>query len=86
MVTDAVRKSRDRDVLAVAALSLARAGNIKHSKELVEKLNQLFPNHLTLQAFSLPTIRAAIKLKENDPTAAIEILQPVAPYEDFLAL
>ena len=80
-VTDAVHKSRDRDVLTVAALSLARAGNIKRSKELVEKLNQLFPNDQTLQAFSLPTIRAAIKLEENDPAAAIEILQPVAPYD-----
>jgi len=80
-VTDAVRKSRDRDVLTLAALTFARAGNVKHSRELVEKLNQLFPNDLTLQAFSLPTIRAAIKLEENDPAAAIGILQPVAPYD-----
>jgi DNA-binding winged helix-turn-helix (wHTH) protein/tetratricopeptide (TPR) repeat protein len=80
-LTDAVRKSRDRDVLTLAALTFARAGNGKHSRELVEKLNQLFPNDLTLQAFSLPTIRAAIKLEENDPAAAIGILKPVAPYD-----
>jgi len=80
-VTDAVRKSRDRDVLTLAALTFARAGNAKHSRELVEELNQLFPNDLTLQGFSLPTIRAAIKLEENDPAAAIGILQPVAPYD-----
>ena len=81
LVTDAVRKNQDRNVLTLAALTFARAGDVKHSRELVEKLNQLFPNNLTLQAFSLPTIRAAMKLEENDPAAAIEILQPVAPYD-----
>jgi hypothetical protein len=47
----------------------------------MEKLNQLFPNDFTIQAFSLPATRAAIKLKENDPVAAIEILRSVTPYD-----
>ncbi len=81
LVTDAVRKSQDRNVLMLAALTFARAGNTKQSQQLVEKLNQLFPNDFTIQAFSLPTIRAAIKLQENDPAAAIEILQPVTSYD-----
>ena len=80
-VTDALRKSQDRNVLMLAALTFARAGNIKQSQELLEKLNQLFPNDFTIQAFSLPTIRAAIKLDENDPAAAVEILRPVTPYD-----
>jgi hypothetical protein len=65
----------------LAALTFARAGNIKQSQELVEKLKQLFPDDFTIQAFSLPTTRAAIKLDENDPTAAVEILRPVTPYD-----
>lgn len=81
LVTDAVRKSQDRKVLMLAAFTFARAGNTKHSQELVEKLNQLFPNDFTIQAFSLPTTRAAIKLDENDSAAALEILRPVTPYD-----
>jgi DNA-binding winged helix-turn-helix (wHTH) protein/tetratricopeptide (TPR) repeat protein len=81
LVKDALRKSQDRNVLMLAALTFARAGNTKQSQQLVENLNQLFPNDFTIQAFSLPIIRAAIKLEENDPAAAIEILQPVTPYD-----
>jgi tetratricopeptide (TPR) repeat protein len=81
LVTDAVRKSQDRDVLMLAALTFARAGNTKRSQELVEKLNQLFPNDFTIQAFGLPLTRAAMKLDENDAAAAIELLRPVTPYD-----
>ncbi len=81
LVTDALRKSQGGNVLTLAAFTFARAGNIKQSQELVEKLNQLFPNDFTIQAFSLPATRAAIKLEENDPAAAIEILRPVKPYD-----
>jgi tetratricopeptide (TPR) repeat protein len=81
LVTDAVRKSQDRIVLTLAALTFARAGNAKQSQEIVEKLNQLFPNDFSIRAFCLPTILAAIKLDENDPAATIEILRPVTPYE-----
>ncbi len=80
-VTDALRKSQDRNVLMLAALTFARAGNTKQSQELVEKLNQLFPHDFTIQAFSLPTMRAAIKLAESDPAAAVELLRPVEPYD-----
>ena len=81
LVAHALRKSQDRIVLMLAALAFARAGNAKESQELVEKLNRLFPNDFTIQAFSLPTTRAAIKLQEHDPAAAIEILRPVTPYD-----
>ena len=81
LVTDALRKSQDRIVLILAAFTFARAGNTKQSQELTEKLNQIFPNDFTIQAFSLPATRAAIKLEENDPAAAIDILRPVTPYD-----
>ena len=81
LVTDAARKSQDRIVLVLAAFTFARAGNTKQSQELMEKLNRLFPDDFTIQAFSLPATRAAIKLEENDPAAAIEILRPVMPYD-----
>jgi tetratricopeptide (TPR) repeat protein len=81
LARDAVRKNQDRHILMLAALAFARAEDTKHSQELVEKLNQLFPDDFTIQAFSLPATRAAIKLAKNDPAAAIEILRPVTPYD-----
>ena len=59
----------------------ARTGNTRQSQKLVEKLSQLFPNDFMIQAFNLPATRAAIRLSENDPAAAIEILRPVTPYD-----
>jgi DNA-binding winged helix-turn-helix (wHTH) protein len=81
LVTDAIRNSQDRIVLVLAALTYARAGNTKQSQELMAKLSQLFPDDFAIQAFNLPTTRAAIKLEENDPAGAIDILRPVAPYD-----
>ena len=79
--TDVVQKTHDPNHLMVAALLFARAGNTKQSQDLLEKVNQLLPNDFTIQAFNLPATRAAIKLDENDPAAAIEILRSVTPYD-----
>jgi eukaryotic-like serine/threonine-protein kinase len=81
LITDALEKSQDRVVLTLAAFTFARAGDIKQSQKLVERLNRLFPDDFTIHTFSLPTTRAAIKLHENDPAGAIEILRPVTPYD-----
>jgi hypothetical protein len=63
------------------AVAFARARNTEQSQKLVEKLNQLFPTDFTIQTFSLPATRAAIKLAQNDPATAIEILRPLTPYD-----
>lgn len=47
----------------------------------MESINQRFPNHFSVQAFLLPCVRAAMKLREKDPSAALTILQPVEPYD-----
>jgi eukaryotic-like serine/threonine-protein kinase len=81
LAKDVVRKSQDPNILMLAAFTFARAGNTTQSQKLVEKLNQLFPTDFTIQAFNLPATRAAIRLAENDPAAAIRILRPVTPYD-----
>jgi tetratricopeptide (TPR) repeat protein len=81
LATEAVRKTHDPNVLMLAAFIFARTGNTKQSLKLVEKVNQLLPNDFTIQTFNLPATRAAIKLDENDPAAAIEILRSVTPYD-----
>jgi len=81
LVTNALRKSRDRATLIFAALTLARAGKAEQAQKLAEAISQRFPNDFAVQAFLLPCVQAAIKLNERDPSGALAILQPVVPYD-----
>jgi len=67
------------------ALAFARAGNIEQAQKLAGALSQRDPLNTMVQNFSLPTIRAAIKLHENDTAAAVEILRPTLQYDLALA-
>jgi tetratricopeptide (TPR) repeat protein len=81
LTADALSKSQDRATLIYAALTFARAGELEKAEQLVESINEHFPSDFEVRAFLLPCIRAAIKLSEKDPSAALTILQPVEPYE-----
>jgi len=63
------------------ALAFARAGDIEHAQKLADALSQDDPLNIVVQNYSLPTIRAAMKLHENDPAAAVEILRPTVKYD-----
>jgi len=63
------------------ALALARAGNIEQARKMADALDQDFPLDTLVQNYSLPTIRAAMKLNSNDPAGAIAVLQPSLKYE-----
>ena len=63
------------------ALAFARAGNMEQAQKLADALSQHDPLNTMVQNFSLPTIRAAMKLHENDPAAAVEILRPTVKYD-----
>ena len=76
-----VAESEDRDRSLEAALIFARIGDVKQAQKLVEKVNQEFPLDTLTQNYCFPTIRAAMKLHQNDPAGAIEVLQPAAQYE-----
>jgi eukaryotic-like serine/threonine-protein kinase len=67
--------------LIFAALTFARAEKTEQAQKLLESISQRFPNDFSVQAFLLPCVRAAIKLSEKDPSAALTILQPVEPYD-----
>lgn len=47
----------------------------------MESILQRYPNDFSFHAFLLPCVRAAMKLSEKDPSAALTILQPVEPYD-----
>jgi eukaryotic-like serine/threonine-protein kinase len=77
----ALEKVQDRDTQLVLVLVFARAGDIEQARKLADTLSRGSPLDTLVQNYCLPTIRAAMKLHENDPAAAVDILQPTVKYE-----
>jgi Flp pilus assembly protein TadD/predicted Ser/Thr protein kinase len=71
----------DRYTEAVAALALARAGDAASAQPIVDHLAKEFPQDTLLNAYWLPSVRAAIALDRHDAAQALQALQPAAPYE-----
>ena len=71
----------DRDTRLELALLSARSGNIERARQLSDAISQEFPLDTLTQNYSLPTIRAAIQLQQNDPAGAIESLRPALKYD-----
>ena len=72
---------RNRDVGAMAALALARAGDTAAAEKLAAELDKTFPLDTLVQRYWLPTIRAAVALERKDPNQAIERLQVASKIE-----
>jgi tetratricopeptide (TPR) repeat protein len=77
----ALTRNPDRFTRLKLALIFARTGDTQQAQNLAEALNQELPLSVKAQKYHLPTIRAAIELDRNQPERAIEVLQPVVPYE-----
>jgi serine/threonine protein kinase len=71
----ALKLAPNRDVQAVAALALARAGDTAGAEKLAAELDKTFPLSTLVQRYWLPTIRAAVALERKTPNRAIELLQ-----------
>ena len=81
VATEAMTLMPGQDVRVITALTLARSGKTAQAQKLVDKLDHEFPLDTMMQGYSLPTIRAAMELENNDPAKAIEILRVTLPYE-----
>jgi tetratricopeptide (TPR) repeat protein len=77
----AVRLAPNRDVRAMAALALARAGDTAGAEKLAAELDKTFPLDTLVQRYWLPTIRAAVALERKDPNRAIELLKVASTSE-----
>ncbi len=77
----ALHMAESRDVMILAAMALARAGDIAQAQHYADKLNQQFPLDTIIQTYWLPTIRAAIALQRDNATQAIAALEPAIQYE-----
>jgi tetratricopeptide (TPR) repeat protein/predicted Ser/Thr protein kinase len=70
-----------RDGTILAALTLARVGDVGHAKTLVKQLERDYATDRMLTLYWLPTINAAIELRGGNPSKALALLQVPAPYE-----
>jgi Flp pilus assembly protein TadD len=77
----AVKLARNRDVNAMAALGLARAGDTAAAEKLAAELNKQFPLDTLAQRYWLPSIRAAVELERNNVNQAVASLQATSSYE-----
>jgi tetratricopeptide (TPR) repeat protein len=80
-VTTALALSPGRDVKVMAALTLARVGNIPRAKALVRELEKNHPLNTMLKLYWLSTINAAIELNTGNSSQAIMELEAATPYE-----
>jgi tetratricopeptide (TPR) repeat protein len=80
-VTAALALSSGRDVKVVAALALARIGDIARAKPLVEDLKKNYSTDTFLKVYWLPTISAAVELNNGHSSEATLDLETALPYE-----
>ncbi len=71
----ALRLAPNRDVRAMSALALARAGETARAEKLADELDNAFLLDTIVQRYWLPTIRAAVALERKDPNRAVELLK-----------
>ena len=71
----AMKLAANRDVRAMAALVLARAGDTAGAEKLASELDKTFPLDTLVQRYWLPTIRAAVAMERKDPSRAVELLK-----------
>ena len=77
----ALKLAPNRDVRAMAALALARAGDTSGAEKLAAELDKTFPLDTLAQRYWLPTIRAGVALERKDPNRAIELLKAASTIE-----
>jgi serine/threonine protein kinase/tetratricopeptide (TPR) repeat protein len=71
----------DRNSKIVLALALARSGRTAEAGRLADQISAEKPEDTLVQHYLTPTVRAAIKLRQHDPAAAINLLRGTAKYD-----
>ena len=72
----------DRNSKLIVALTLARSGReIAEAGRLADQVSAEKPEDTLVQHYFIPAIRAAIKLQQHDPAAAIDLLRGTAKYD-----
>lgn len=70
-----------REEGAVAAILLARTGDIARAEAIAKDLANRYPVHAVVQSYWLPCIRAQISLASKHPGIALQQLEKARPYD-----
>jgi len=71
----------DRNGKIALAQALARSGRAEEAGRIADQVSAERPEDTLVQHHFIPTIRAAIKLRQHDPAAAIDLLRGTAKYD-----
>ncbi len=74
-------RTRGRYVEALAALALARGGDVAQAQALADHLVKDFPADTQLKGYWLLTIRAAVEISREQAAEVLESRQSAQPYE-----
>ena len=77
----ALQSQLERNRKMVLALSFARSGKTENANRIAEEVSQEAPLDTLVQKYLVPTVRAAVKLQQHDPTAAIDLLRGTIRYD-----
>jgi eukaryotic-like serine/threonine-protein kinase len=77
----ALQSKLERGQRMVVALSLARSGRSGEAERLADEVSQEAPLDTIVQRYLVPTVRAALKLQQHDPNAAIDLLRGTVQYD-----
>ena len=80
-VKEGLEMASTRDAQILAALTLARAGDMARAQTLAEQLEKQFPLNTALNGYWLPTIRAYLEIQQDNPAQALKELEPASRYE-----
>ena len=79
--SEATGRPLDRNNKINLALALARSGRTAEAGGLADQISAERPEDTLVQHYFIPTIRAAIKLRQHNPAAAIDLLRGTAKYD-----
>jgi eukaryotic-like serine/threonine-protein kinase len=71
----------DRNDRIALALAFARSGQTSEAGRLADQISAERPEDTLVQHYFIPTIRAAIQLRQHNPAAAIDMLRGTVKYD-----
>ncbi len=70
--------TRGRQALSWSALALALCGESNEAGLLMDEMSSRFPNDSFFRMFWLPMIRSAVEIHHDNPSQAVELLEPAS--------
>ena len=81
LAASALKVSQGRDVEAMSALALARAGDTGRAQSIGDDMAKRYPLDTLVKDIYLPSLHAIIDIVRKDPQAAVKSLEASSPYE-----